>query len=332
MMTIATCQGYSWLRRNLTSDIFRLSAARRKSFIAAAATLFIAAAFFPSAANAVVNCAAKPSACGYPDATNTGPAPTIQLKRIPEQVRSGAGWHWDSRGWVVIDGNGAVFSGFITDGEISVQADNVTIRNCVITTGGMFGIAIRHADNLTIANCKIGPPLGETRLMAGIKDIYGDSVGTRIARNNFSNTGTAIQIERGYINDNYIHDMGIVAGDHINGITSNGSTQYLEIRHNTIFNQIGQTDAIGLFQDFGLQANRLIYNNLIAGGGYTLYAGQNPGKAATYNIVVQNNRFSNRFFLKAGYYGPATAHNKYGSGNQWSNNVWDHNNALISAP
>ncbi len=31
-----------------------------------------------------------------------------------------------------------------------------------------------------------------------------------------------------------------------------------------------QTDAIGLFEDFGVQANRIIRGNLLAGGSYTL--------------------------------------------------------------
>ena len=79
-------------------------------------------------------------------------------------------------------------------------------------------------------------------------------------------------------------------------------------------------------------ANRLIDNNLLAGGGYTIYAGQNPGGLKTYNIRVTNNRISKKFYPRGGSFGPATAHNKFGSGNVWSNNVWDEDNTVINAP
>lgn len=281
------------------------------------------------AAAVMTNCAAKPSACGYPDASNTGVKAGISLKKVPQQVRRGTGWYWDSRGWVVINGNGAVFSGYLVDAEINVQANNVTIRNSRITPNGMFGIAIRRAKNTIIEYNEIGPAIGEERLMVGIKDIYGDATGTLVRRNDIKNVGTGVQIYRGTIRGNYIHDMGYLPGDHTNGVTSNGSTSLLVIRNNTIFNRFDQADAIGLFQDFGLEANRIIDNNLLAGGGYTLYAGQNVGKAQTYNIVVTNNRFSRRFYPRSGYWGAVTAFSKSGSGNVWSNNFWDHNGAKI---
>ena len=114
---------------------------------------------------------------------------------------------------------------------------------------------------------------------------------------------------QGLIEDNYIHDLGYKAGDHVNGFTCNGGSTQLTIRHNTVFNQHSQTDAVSLFQDFGPQSNRLITNNLLAGGGYTLYAGANPGKESTAtNIVVTNNRFSTKFYPRGGSYGPYTAY------------------------
>jgi hypothetical protein len=281
----------------------------------------------------MLNCALKPSTCGYPDASNTGVPAGVTLKSVPSQVRSGPGWHWDTRGWVTIDGDGAVFSGYKVNAPIDVTADNVAISNVLSTLGGEnFGIALRHANNTTISWSQIGPPIGSTRLMVGIKDIYGDSLGTRIYRNEITNTSTGIQIEQGGISNNFIHEMGFVTGDHTNGITSNGSRIGLVIRHNTIFNQRSQTDAIGLFEDFGVQANRLIDNNLLAGGSYTIYAGQNPGGPTAYNIRVTNNRISRLFFARGGQYGPGAAYNRTATGNQWSNNVWDSTNALIGAP
>ena len=120
-----------------------------------------------------------------------------------------------------------------------------------------------------------------------------------------SGTSTGVQMESGLIQDNYIHDMGYDPGDHINGMTTNSGTALLTIRHNTILNTIDQTDAIRLFEDFGAQSNRIIDNNLVAGGGYTIYGGANPGGAATSNIKITNNRFSRVYYPNGGYYGPS---------------------------
>ncbi|HSN12789.1 MAG TPA: hypothetical protein VLS51_11840 [Propionibacteriaceae bacterium] len=166
--------------------------------------------------------------------------------------------------------------------------------------------------------------------MVGIKDIYGDSSGTQILKSNITNTSTGIQVYEGMIADNYVHDMGYASGDHINGTTSNGSTDMMTIQHNTILNKFDQTDAISLFQDFGIEANRLITNNLVAGGGYTIYGGDNENYGKTYNIKITNNRFSKLYYPSGGYYGPIAAYDPTGVGNQLSGNYWDDNLAPVS--
>ena len=278
--------------------------------------------------------APPPPTTDYPDATNTGVLAGTSLKRVPQDVTSGPGWYWDSRGWVTIDGVGTLFSGYSLDASIEVVADNVTIDNVRnITSGDYWAIAVRHAKNVTIRNCELGgKDQGSGRLMVAIKSIYADEGDITVQRCNIFNTGTGIQIYRGLIEDNYIHDMGIKPGDHINGITSNSSTGPLVIRHNTIYNQIDQTDAIGLFEDFGVQRDVLIENNKLAGGGYTIYAGQNSGGLQTSNIVVKNNRITRHLFVRGGYYGPATAYSKTGPGNEWTGNVWDDTGQEIPAP
>lgn len=278
-------------------------------------------------------CASRPSGCGYPDATNTGVPGGTTLRSVPGQLTSGPGWHYDSRGWIQIDGNGAVLDSISTTASIDVTASNVTIKNSRITVPGeSWGIATRHTTNVTIQNNEISGPAktGSSRLMVGIKDIYGDSSGLKVVGNDIWHTSTGVQIESGLIQDNYIHDLGFTSGDHVNGTTSNGGSVLLTVRHNTIFNEYQQTDAISLFQDFGPQANRRIESNLIAGGGYTLYAGANPGKTSTAtNIAVVGNRFARTYFATSGYYGPATAYTSTG-GNTWTGNVWDDTGKTVS--
>lgn len=255
------------------------------------------------------------------------------LRAVPGQVSSGAGWHWDSRGWVSIDGDGAVFDRYLLHGGLDVVANNVTIRNVRMVQGGEgFGISLRHTSGVTIVNSEItAPDASANRLMVAIKDIYGDSTGLQVLANDISRTSTGIQVESGLIQDNYIHDLGITGGDHVNGTTSNGGTRQLTLRHNTVLNPHDQTDAISLFQDFGPQANRTIDNNLLAGGGYTIYAGANPGKEATAtNIHVTNNRISRMYYPQGGSYGPVTAYTSTG-GNTFTGNIWDDTGSAISA-
>jgi hypothetical protein len=271
-----------------------------------------------------IGCAPRPSACGYPDATNTGVPAGVGLVSVPDQQRSGPGWAWDDRGWLAVTGDGAVLDGLLVRAAIDVTADNITIRNTrIITSGEGWGVALRHTANVTIQDSEIFSPeaTGNRRLMVGIKDIYGDSTGLQILRNEIYHTSTGVQIEGGLIADNYIHDLGYKAGDHLNGTTSNGGTRALTIRHNTIFNQRDQTDAISLFQDFGNQGNRTIENNLVAGGGYTVYGG--GGSQTTFNIRIVNNRFARTFHPRSGYFGAVAAFERTGPGNVWSGNVWD---------
>ncbi|MEO9198103.1 MAG: right-handed parallel beta-helix repeat-containing protein [Antricoccus sp.] len=288
----------------------------------------------PSAAQSMVNCAPKPSLCGFPDATNSGVPSGVALKSVPGDVTSGPGWHWDERGWVVVDGDGATFTGYAVKAPIEVTGSNVTISNVQVILGGeQIGIGVEHTKNVTIENCTItAPDAGANRLLTGVKDVYGDAKGTVVKGNDISRTATGVQTHEGVIEDNYIHDLGYKpgAGDHTNGTTSNGDTTPLTIRHNTIFNPQDQTDAISLFQDFGVEANRLVQDNLLAGGGYAIYGG--AGKDQSSNIRFTGNRISRIFYPKGGSYGPAAYFDSKGPGNAWTNNVWDDTNEQIAAP
>jgi hypothetical protein len=254
------------------------------------------------------------------------------LRSVPGQVSSGPGWSW-SNGGVEISGAGTVFAGYAVNGTVDVTASNVTVRDDTITsTGDGFGVAIRHASGTTIQDCDISSPsAGAGRLMVGIKDIYGDASGTKVIGNNIWHTSTGVQMGAGLIQDNYIHDLGLTGDDHLNGTTSNGSTTPLAIIHNTVFNPHGQTDAISLFEDFGTEGNVTITGNLVAGGGYSIYGGQNAGGSTAFNIRITDNRFATIYYPHGGFWGPVTAFGPSGPGNVWSGNVWDSTGQPISA-
>jgi hypothetical protein len=273
---------------------------------------------------------------GFPDPSNTGVPAGTKLLTVPGQISSGPGWHYDSRGFVEVNGNGAVLSGLYIPYNVNIAANNVTIKDVQVVTGGanVYAISLRHTANVTIEDCTIsGINATSGRTAAGIKDIYADSTGVSILRNNISLGENGVQLESGTVSGNYIHDPGYLAGDHTNGVTSNGGgTALLTISHNTILINRGQTDAIGLFEDFGVQTNRVINGNLLAGGDYSIYAGQKTGGPPATDIVITNNVISSIYYPLGGYYGSVAHFNLSGHGNIWSGNIWNVNNRLIARP
>ena len=281
------------------------------------------------------NCSNAPHLCGFPDATNSGVPAKMRAKllKVPSQVSSGPGWHYDPRGWVEVDGNGAVLKGLSIPYNVDVTASDVTIEDDVIVnTGDDFGVSIRHSRGVTVKDCDISSPYTDSRrLMVGVKDVYGDASGIKVIGNNIWHTATGVQIGAGVIASNYIHSMGFKSGDHVNGITVNGSTTPLTIEHNTVFVNLDQTDAISLFEDFGVEANKLIKDNLVAGGDYSIYGGAKSGGPQSYNIRIIGNRFSRKYYSNGGQFGPA-AYFDSGRGNVWAGNIWDGTKAVVTSP
>jgi Right handed beta helix region len=326
----------------------RTSKARSRLVAAAAvaagiaAAALVVAAIVPSAAMAAthaaaqLNCAAAPSSCGLPDATNTGVPAGMTLKTVPGQVSSGPGWSYDPRGWVEVSGNGANLSGLYIPYNLDISASNVTINDVQVVTSGpsSFGISLRHTANVTIENSTISGVNATTgRVADAIDDIYGDSTGMVIKDNNISDWRTGVQVSSGLVTGNYIHTPGFAAGDHTNGIYDTGSTQPLTISGNTILNSFAQTDDITLEASSSgtTVANKTITGNLLAGGGYSIYAGASLGNT-TANIIVTGNRFSTQYFPQGGMYGPAAYYNSAGTGNTWTGNTWDTTGQTVAAP
>jgi Right handed beta helix region len=303
---------------------------------AAAAALSGSGAAGRADAAVLTNCAAKPSACGYPDATNSGVPSGMTLKTVPSQVSSGPGWSYNAAGGdVVVTGNGTVLSGLYIPYNVVIEASNVTVNDVqVVVNGGNFGISLAHTTNVTIENSTISGLNSTTgRVGYAIDDVYGDSTGMVINANNISYFKTAIQMNTGLIENNYIHDPGYVSGDHTNGIFDNGGTEQMTIENNTILNNLSQTDDISLDAESANApvANKTIENNFLAGGSYSIYGGNSLGNTIS-NIVIEGNRFGQLYYSLGGQYGPDAYFATTGTGNVWSGNVWDTTGAAISKP
>lgn len=264
----------------------------------------------PTASSASTS-ASTCTACGHPDAGNTGVPPGTTLTK-----RSGD---------VTIREDGTVIDGWDLDGSLDIYADNVTIRNSRITSSNWWGVYQRDGFNgLTIQHSTITgvPGRGPDN---GAEDYAVHSNGTvEIGWCDISRFANPLSVRAGTVHDNYVHQIqpapdGKGGWQGTNGITmGGGSREPLVIRHNTVLNDRGGTSAIGLFADNGPVTDVVVADNLLGGGQYAFYGG---GSSAT-RVRVTGNRFTTTFFPTGGVHGPVASWNGAGSGNVWRDNVW----------
>ena len=186
-----------------------------------------------------------------------------------------------------------MYDGLDISGTVTVTATNVTIKNSRISNVGFFGVDI-EGGSVTLQNVEID--CGGT----GTKGILNG--GFTAIRVNIHNCDDGVFADRDFtIRDSYIHDLATSPIAHNDGIQSVDAIN-ITIVHNRIYGV--DTSAINLNGNSGgpLAQNALVKDNLLAGGGWTLYC---PADAST-NVQILNNAFSTKFFPKVGGFGPAT--------------------------
>lgn len=248
----------------------------------------------------------QPDAPGWPDASTTGVPAGVALR---------------PSGPISVTTAGTVLDGLEVQGAIDVAADDVVVRNSRIIGRGEWGVILRpDADNLLIEDSEIRGD-GTHQLGKGVFNIGGMLT---VRRTDISVVTDGIMTDHGLIEDNYLHDPRYFDGDHVDMIQSGTGPSpgmSLVIRHNTIVNPYGQTSAVALFQDFGVAHDVLVERNLLAGGGYALYAG--AGRFGhSYRIQIVDNAFSRQVFPDGGQHGPVAYWDPAGTGNVWRGNVW----------
>ncbi|MBG0827451.1 right-handed parallel beta-helix repeat-containing protein [Planomonospora sp. ID67723] len=249
---------------------------------------------------------------GWPGESTTGVEGGAELKRSKS---------------LTITKDGTVVENLEVRGGIDVRADDVTIRNVRLVGAGHWGIAQQEGrTGLTVEDSEISGN-GTDRLQIGIVN-HGLDITVR--RVDIHTITDGVVTPQGLIEDSYIHDPLEFPGDHVDMVSalSGPLKGRLVVRNNTIVNNVGQTSAIALFQDFGVIRNAVIEGNFLAGGGYTLYAGAG-GKGTSSNVQIINNVFSKQIWPKGGYYGPVAYWDKNGPGNVWEGNVWENH---VSVP
>jgi hypothetical protein len=254
-------------------------------------------------------------ACGYPNASNTGPKTSAFTRHD---------------GDTSIRDNGAIIAGWDLHGSLDIYANDVTVTDCRITSTNWWAVNLRPGfTGLKVTRCVLTAVPGKGMDNGG-SDYAVSNMGSgaiEVGWNDVSKFGNALSMGHGNIHDNYVHDLAAfinLSGEyqHTDAVISDGGDAGgLVIRHNTLLNQIkveqGASAAVGLFADTGPVSNTTVEDNWLAGGAYALYGG---GPGAT-GIRVVGNVFSTQYWPKCGFYGPVAAWNAGGAGNVWSNNV-----------
>lgn len=250
-----------------------------------------------------MGCISAPSACGYPDATNTGVQPGVTLHNSDcPSVTAGA---------VIENLN-------LTGCSISISVPNVVIRNVrmKLTAPVTWAIIVRSGGSADIQNVEIsGNDSSGGSVQYAVLSETSSSV--KVDRANLYNCQDCVQGEHISVTNSYLHDLANPPGAHVDGVLCN-SVCGVTIRHNTILNRYTQTSAIALFADFGTPRDSVVEDNLLAGGGYTVYGG-GPNSSG---ISFINNRFARSYYANSGQWGVETDFYR-NSGNVWSGNIWD---------
>ncbi len=281
------------------------------------------------------HCFAVPSACGYPDPTNTGATGALTAS-----------------GSITASTNGGVIEGKEITGQITVEANNVTIRNDKIvsadTGSGSAGIWVQngHTGTKVINTTVAGKGSGASTVEAAIRSYSGVTVeGSRLTQ-----CDECVQAWPLTVKNTYMKVSSIYSGAHAEDIYVCSGT--VDVDHSTLINEQGQTATVFGDTICGGGNKFTVTNSLLAGGGFVLYSQANSTNPSGAQTTITGNHFvrclskavynsgsggtacqsgpdSNGLYPNGGYYGVGA----YFSGpTTWQGNVWDDNLATVPEP
>jgi hypothetical protein len=226
------------------------------------------------------------AACDWPGPANTGP----DLSQCPGgRLTSNAG----SLGrTIVISSDNTVVSCENITGMIDIQAQNVTIRNSIVTSNsgktgedanGTSDILVDTGASATIDHVTINGDDGVhaciwhegTKLLVNAVNCYGidDGIFSWSDTSYSGTTGDNFVIE-----NSYFHDFtAVTSNGHEDGYQTEGASNGV-IEHNTYLMTTDSDSAIAIWDMLRNSSGITVRDNLITGGGFAIYAEDyNPG-------------------------------------------------------
>jgi hypothetical protein len=249
------------------------------------ASLAVALSILGGFPDAVQPAAAQTS--GYPDATNTGVPAGTALTVV--------------NGGMTITTSGAIVENKDIRGCVTVNATNVIIRKSKVSCSGQ-SVIWSGSTNLLVEDVEIA--CGGTPATTALTPANYTS-----RRVNAYGCENIMWAERNVtIEDSYLHDpipYNPQTDPHTDSVQIPGGGSNITIRHNRIYGGYisGSNFGNSAITMGGGTSNIIVDNNVLAGGGYTMYC--NQGGRGT-NDVYRNNRFSRVLVSTVGGFGPWT--------------------------
>jgi hypothetical protein len=203
-----------------------------------------------------------------------------------------------SNGDLTIDTANEVIEGLDIRGCVSINAPGVVIRNSKITCNSFLAVA-------SYAGSYTGPAVLLEDVEISCDNGKGTAVGdynVTVRRANIHSCENGFDVDGAItVEDSFIHDLipyDPVTDPHVDGLQITPVGNDVTIRHNTIYAGVdGNAAIISPNLSSGQVSNILIQENLMAGGGYTLYC-QQYGSGDNYRVV--DNHFSTVFHPNVG--------------------------------
>jgi len=214
-------------------------------------------------------------------------------------------------GDTIITTSGATVENLNVIGQLTIQANNVTIKNCRIWGGMFYGVVVMsgYSGNV-IEDCDIGK--NYTNSSKGILINTEENTEITIRKCHIHHVGDGIFGGGGNdialnckltVQDCYISNIRETDGDDNvetiddhkgDGMEFLGQIREALIQHNSIYVPSDQTSCILFQSNWGNLRNITIEDNLLLGGGYTLYTRINAGRTFE-GLTIINNHFGRNY-------------------------------------
>jgi hypothetical protein len=266
---------------------------------------------------------------GRAPTTTTAPLPALAFPG-PDNTGVRPGSALSPSGPVVVTEAGTVLENLEIRGSVVIQADDVTVRNSRIILGDdqLRAVVIEDPDHGE--NYPTGALFEDVEVVGGVncEDGFFHSNFT-VRRADISGCKDGVKGNHNVVvEDSWIHDLRWTEESHNDGYQSMGGGNVV-LRHNTIELTTTQTAPVFIQGAFAPVDGITVEGNLLAGGGYLIYCGDEPGRHPSSNVRVIGNTFSRRQFPNGGHWGVA-AH--CDADVTWEANVWEDTGEPVARP
>lgn len=193
--------------------------------------------------------------------------------------------------------DGELIEDALITGSVMVRASGVEFHHCKLVLAGYHGIRSDQAPGpVWMTDCEID---GQGQTQNGI---LGPA---DLLRCKIHGVENAISLwDTTTIKDSYIYGLSFASSDpHYDGIECNGNAKNIEIVHNTVINDHGQTSALMLNNEFGPLEGVLVEGNRLIGGGFSMYIDWTKKRTTPKNVRIINNRFGRGQYGYFAFYG-----------------------------